>query len=159
MSFEFSTGVTICIYCILILVCFYAYKMETKDLSCPSTKSTHRQCGPGRGTAYFRGRPNSNDSTKVLLDKIMLSSTYESNSVKWRRCLIFSVLITIIGFLLVFSRLPTGQEMLIFVLCVYFGLYLILIYYQKSVAAPAVKQIDSTIRILRERFSVDLISQ
>lgn len=149
---SFSTGVTVLIYGIFIITAIYAFKMEFTDLRCPSVGS--KFCAPGRGVAYFQGRPTNNDSVPVLLDKISLSSSYESNSVKWRRCLIISLVITFVLFLLVFSRLPTGQELLIFLLIIYMSLYFMLSYYQNQVSKPAVKQIDVAVKLIRQHLRI-----
>lgn len=148
---SFSVGVTILIYVILIVTALYAMKMEMTDLRCPSTSTKSRYCGPGKGVAYFKGKPSPEDDVRTLLEKISLSSSYEENTVKWRRCLIFSLIITLIFFLLVLSRLPNGNELLIGALLVYVLLYFMMTYYQSQVAKPAVKQIDTALKLLEEK--------
>lgn len=125
--------------------------MEFTDLRCPSTKASAKQCGPGKGVAYVKGRPFTRDSPDTLLDKISLSSSYENNTVKWRRCLIFSFFVTVIIFLLVFSRLPCGKELLICVLILYCCMYFMLSFYQNEISRPATRQIDVSIDLLRDK--------
>ena len=148
---SFSTGITILIYSVLFIVTLYAIKMEFTDLRCPSTKSTSKQCGPGRGSAYVKGRPYTRDPPETLLNKISLSSSYENNTVKWRRCLIFSFVVTFIIFLLVLTRLPQGKELLICVLILYCTLYFMLSFYQNEVSRHATRQIDVSLDLLRDK--------
>lgn len=148
---SFSVGITILIYTVLICVTVYAIKMEYTDLRCPTTKTHSKHCGPGKGAAYYRGRPFTRDTPDILLDKISLSGGYENNAVKWRRCLIFSLLVTLIIFLLVFTRLPSGKELLICVLVLYCCMYFMLSFYQNQISRYATRQIDVSLDLLRDK--------
>lgn len=146
---PFKIIVTFTVLIIFSILLIYATKMEYSDLFC-STNKGKQICKSGNGVAYREGKPSPNDSVDVLLQKISYSSIYETNSVKWRRCLILSVVITLVLFFLLFSRLPTGREFLICVLIIYFTMYLMLSFYQSQVAKYAVKQILTSIKYIND---------
>lgn len=145
--------VTVIVYIVIIVLAYYAIKMEYTDLKCPSTKG-NEVCGNGRGVAYIQGKPNADDDVCTLISKIGLSSKYESNSVKWRRCLIFSIIVTFAIFGLILCRLPNGQELLISILILYIASYLLLIFYYNSISRPAVKQIDQSLELLKSKLNL-----
>ncbi len=150
--------VTIFVYIVAFLVIVYALKMENLDLNCPSVQKGssggRRICGPGQGMAYVNGKPKENDNISTLLDKIEHSGKYENNSVKWRRALIFSVIMTLIIFGFLHGGLPTGQEFLIVTLILYIGIYFIFIYYERKLARPANKQINSAATLIKEKLDL-----
>ena len=149
--------VTILVYIVTFLLVVYALKMENLDLHCPSVQKGSRGrriCGPGQGMAYVKGKPKENDNIATLLDKIEHSAKYENNSVKWRRALIFSVIMTLIIFGFLHGGLPTGQEFLIVALILYIGIYFMLTYYERKLARPVNKQINQSVTLIKEKLDL-----
>ena len=146
--------VTIFVYIVAFLVIIYALKMENLDLNCPSVQKGRRVCGPGQGMAYVNGKPKETDNIVTLLNKIEHSGKYENNSVKWRRALIFAVIMTLIIFGFLHGGLPTGQEFLIVTLILYIGIYFIFLYYERKLAHPANKQIHQAVTLIKDKLDI-----
>ena len=122
------------------LVALYASVMlEYKDLYCPCEG---QKCKTGNGAAFAEGKAKSGDDLHTLLAKIRISSRYDEASVYWRRCIIFSVLLSFSLLLIVFRRIPTSYELLASFILIYLFTFLFLVFYQETVSKLATAQIN-----------------
>lgn len=128
------------------LVALYAAAMlEYKDLYCPYENQV---CKKGNCAAFAEGKPNKNDDFHTLLAKIRISSRYDEASVYWRRCIIFSVLLSFSLLLIIFKRFPSPYELLASFILIYLFTFLFLIYYQETISKPATLQVNDATKLL-----------
>ena len=104
-----------------------------------------------RGASYYEGKYRKNQSYDRILRNIRISARYDVETVYWRRSLIFSIIVSFLILLLVLRRLPMGTEFLSAIIVLYLSLYFFLIYYQRHVSFPAVKQVCENLEWLQKR--------
>ncbi len=139
---------TLIIYVILILIVIYVINSELKDIQCQDSKGTI--CGPLTGRAYSLGKPAVEDDYNTLLDKIIITSRYEMNSIHWRRSFIVAAIAAFIVLYVMKNRLPDGISLLIAFLIIYILVYISYIFFQKAVTYPALKQMKDIVQQLQE---------
>jgi hypothetical protein len=138
----------ILIYIIALIALYAAYILEYKDLFCPYEKQEPKI---GNGSAYCQGKPKNSDGLTDTLRKIRISSRYDEASVYWRRCIIYSVVLTFTICILVLQRLPNAYESITTFILLYLSLFLFLNYYQQIVSRPATEQVNELVNKL-ERY-------
>ena len=131
------------------LVALYAaVTLEYKDLYCPCE---NQKCRLGNGAAFAEGKVKKGDDLHTLLAKIRISSRYDEASVYWRRCIVFSVILSFLLLLIVFQRFPTSYELLASFILIYLVSFLFLTFYQENVSKPATSQVnEATFEILQK---------
>src|SRR5579872_735178 len=102
----------ICFYSLISFGAYKAYTAEKLDMYCPPEvkKYCKSLCGDNKGKYYIRGQPKNTDDVNELLNKIKISANCESSTVKWRKCLLMSIIICILISLIVIKRFPHGYE-------------------------------------------------
>ena len=137
---------TIIIYLITFFTLNMALNRESKDIfGWENHKSIHNS------TSFIKGKYDPNDDIDDLLKKIVITGIYEENSVKWRRSIIFSILLTYILLILLLQRAPTGYEITISFFVIYIFIYLFLNLYQYLISEPAGKQLNYLVEKLKEK--------
>jgi len=144
--FESINWFTVIIYLSALIALYAAIVLEYKDLFCPLENQLPDY---GNGASYSEGKPNLNDDYYTLLAKIRISSRYDEASVYWRRCIIFSVLLSFTLLFCVLRRLPNGYELLASFTVIYLFTYLFLVYYQEIISKAATKQINEATNLLK----------
>ena len=131
------------------LVALYAaITLEYKDLYCPCE---NQKCKVGNGAAFAEGKIQKGDDLHTLLGKIRISSRYDEASVYWRRCIVFSVILSFLLLLIVFQRFPSAYELLASFILIYLLSFLFLTFYQENVSKPATSQVnEATFEILQK---------
>lgn len=116
-SKESSYGILdILIYSGISFACYKAITSEHADLyTSPETKEK----GDGYGKYYYSGKGKDTDSIETLLDKLIILSNTGKNTVKWRRCLIYSVLATSFIVALKEENIPRGKDFLLIMLPIF----------------------------------------
>lgn len=147
--FENINWFTVIAYLIAFIALYAAIILEQKDLFCPYE---NQKCELGNGAAYAEGKPNDKDNFHTLLAKIRISSRYDEASVYWRRCIIFSVLLSFTLLICVLRRLPDGYELLASFVIIYLFIFLFLVYYQEVVSKPATKQVNEATNLIKSNF-------
>lgn len=137
---------TIIIYLCTLVALYSALILEYKDLFCPLENQLPDY---GNGASYSEGKAKLNDDYYTLLAKIRISSRYDESSVYWRRCIIFSVLLSFTLLFCIMKRFPTGYEVLASFTIIYLFTYLFLVYYQEIVSKPATKQVNDATTLLK----------
>ena len=144
--FEYVDFFTIIVYISAFIALYAAFILEYKDLFHPKENQV---ADWGNGAAYSEGNPSKHDDYHTLLAKIRISSRYDEASVYWRRCIIFSVLLSFTLLLVVLKRLPSGYEVLASFVIIYLFIFLFLVYYQEVVSKPATKQVNLATEMLK----------
>lgn len=98
------------VYIIVAVLLYFVIRAEYLDVYCP-TQCWTDECGEGMGMAYAGSKPEAEDTPRTSLDKILIGAKFDTRTVKWRRCFIISVLITLCIFVLILGRLPNGIEL------------------------------------------------
>ena len=140
---------TVLAYLIAFIALYAAIILEQKDLFCPYE---NQKCEVGNGAAYAEGKPCENDNFHTLLAKIRISSRYDEASVYWRRCIIFSVLLSFTLLLCVLRRLPDAYELLASFVIIYLFIFLFLVYYQEVVSKPATTQVNEATNLIKSNY-------
>ncbi len=78
---------------------------------------------------YVNDKPTGTDSYEDIIRKIHNLARVDSKTVKWRRCLIASIFISVLLWFLLFTRLPTAKEMFLSILIPFLVLYGMFSYY------------------------------
>ena len=139
-------------YLVIFIFIFLAFSAEKTDLYCPSPKQ-RGECKRGNGMAYCKGRGKDTDTTFKLLQKIRLASRYEINSVKWRRSILITFILTLILIPLLYGRLANIYELVvIFVVC-YLVVYSFTLFYNDKLSMEAVKIIDENCELVQYKIS------
>jgi len=138
------------IYLAMIITLIAALYLENKDLFWWDGYDNYSS---GNGAAYSLGKPCKHDNVNSLLKKIKISSRYDESSVYWRRVIIFTILLTFFVLFLVLQRLPTGLEVLISFVVIYFFTFIFLVLFQEVVSKPATKQVDKAVRMIRNKLN------
>ncbi len=147
--FEDVDWFSIVAYGAALTALYAACMLEYKDLYCPCEK---QECRLGNGAAFAEGKAKKEDDFHTLLGKIRISGRYDEASVYWRRCIIFSVLLSFSLLLIVFQRFPTGYELLASFILIYLFTFLFLVFYQETVSKPATAQINEATNLLSNFF-------
>lgn len=101
----------IIVYIIVIVILYLALRAEYLDVYCPTQQWQDGVCGEGMGMAYKGSKPEHGDTMQKSLERLRIGSNFDTQTVKWRRCYIVSVIITLCIFLLILQRLPNGIEL------------------------------------------------
>ena len=133
------------IYLGALVALYFALFLEYKDLFCPCE---NQECKLGNGAAYSEGKPLEGDDYHTLLAKIRISSRYDEASVYWRRCIIFSILLSFSLLLIVFQRFPSPYELLSSFILIYLFTFLFLVFYQETVSKQATAQVNKATYML-----------
>ena len=136
------------LFSLLILL---ALPTEKKDLMCPQGPHTTdpNLCREGNGKSYFGSHPLPNDSSQVLLEKIEIAAKASKKDVIWRRCYIFSLLISLLFFLIVIGRFPAGKDLFLSTVISVCVLYFAIVYYRHHHYAHIEKNILDSVTLLR----------
>jgi len=126
---------TIIIVLIIVIIIICAIKVEYGDLCF--------------GTSYIAGKPEIDDKKDTLFAKILTSCKHEVTSIKWRRAVVMSTIIALLSIYVLKSRLPSLREFLIIFIISYVTIYATEVFYEQSLANPAIRQINEIIEILK----------
>lgn len=137
---------TVLAYTCAFIALYAAIILEYKDLFCPLEGQEAKW---GHGAAYASGKPDKDDDYYSLLAKIRISSRYDEASVYWRRCIIFSLLLSFVLLTCILMNLPSGYQLLASFTIIYLFTYLFLVYYQEVVSKPATKQVNDATSLLK----------
>jgi hypothetical protein len=137
------------IYVVIILTIVFAIWAEYRDTRCSAFRDG--KCGPGLGSAYAAGRPHHDDSGDTLLKKVRTTARYEVNSISWRRCFIAAAVSAFLILYYAKKKLPGGIQMGASVIIIYLIFYLTMTSFQKTVAQPALSQLDQILHLLKKR--------
>lgn len=151
--------VNIIIYTIVIYIIIFAIRSEKLDLFCPKEYSKEydcKECGDGKGKYYIDGKGNLSDSPSVLLDKIILVSKYQENTVKWRRSIVLAFIICILFSLLVLRRFMEGYELVISMFTIFIIIYQSYSYYQFHYDRYPEFYIKKNVEYLRKKFDLGI---
>lgn len=86
--------------------------------------------------AYIQGIPQDSDTDSITFRRIVECLTTDEKTIKWRRSLLYSLIITILLYSVVLYRFPRPRELVLTILIVY------LVYYfgwRQHVSATLVK--------------------
>lgn len=78
-------------YLILAAVTIFVFRVENKDIKCPTPDSNEQECKNGGGMSFSYTKPLSSDTCQQLISKIEKGAGAEQASIKWRRSLIMAV--------------------------------------------------------------------
>ena len=148
-----SSTENLVMYALLVLVTIFVWRIESKDIRCPTFSSTSEECENGGGMSFSYTKPADTDSCKNLIDKIYKGAGCEQASIKWRRSLILSVWIMIVMWLLVGTpgTLPDWKILYLSILVAYVLLFGNFNYYSYHVFGRAENWMKDSIRELQSK--------
>ena len=129
--FEGYFATNVLMYALLVIALIVVQIIEKRDWSCINSYNFFAGCEHGEAMPYRGARPQPEDTTLDLLDRIDIASEAEQNSIKWRRSFLIGGFISIILFAVIVTpgRLPDWPKMYACVLISTFVLYFHLNYY------------------------------
>lgn len=119
----------------IVAICLFAYQKEKTE-----------QCH-----TYARSIPSDIDSKSLLYKKISICLSSNRYLIKWRRCFLGSVLITILLFALVHFRFPTPKEIILYVFIIYVVFYIWWVNITENISNPIEKIGKTIIRKLKSK--------
>lgn len=145
-----------CLYGILALGCYKAYKAERLDLYCPPEvkQFCKNKCGDNKGKYYIKGKPENTDTINELLNKIKISSNCEGSTVKWRRCLLLSIIISILIALVIMQKFPSGRDFFLMVFLAFIMLYFSFSYYEYHYNKYPAININKSVNYIRNKLDL-----
>ena len=88
---------------LIIFLCFKLWQYDIKDRTKPfgtdnikNNKYAKNIFGEDNGVCTFWGKPNKKDTVKKSLDKIEWISSIYKDEIIWRRCLVFSIIFSLL---------------------------------------------------------------
>lgn len=91
------------VYIIVFFFVLFAIKFEKTDYA----------------NAYDLSKPKKSDKPKRIFKKIRVVTSYDNHTIKWRRIYISSVLSTVLIFLIIYQRIPSQKELLLYIAIIY----------------------------------------
>lgn len=90
-------------YIIVFFFVLFAVKFEKNDYA----------------NAYDLSKPKKSDNPKRILKKIRIATSYDNHTIKWRRIYVSSVFSTVLIFLIIYQRIPSQKELLLYIAIIY----------------------------------------
>lgn len=149
----------ISLYGLLGLGTLKAISGEKADLFCgPEVKKYCKNlCGDNKGKYYVKGQPKNTDSVNELLNKIKISSSCGSNTVKWRRSLLMSIVICILISLIILEKFPDGKSLFLMVFITFIVIYFSFSYYEYHYEKYPMINIDKSVNYIRNKLKLENI--
>lgn len=149
----------ICLYSLLCLGTYKAYKAERLDLYCPAEikKYCKDKCGDNKGKYYEKGQPKNSDNINELLNKIKISTNCEASTVKWRRSLLLAMIISLLISLIILQRFPSGKEMFLMVFITFIIIYFSFSYYEYHYNKYPMININKSVNYIRNKLRLENI--
>ena len=129
---------TIVVYVIAIALLYILIRVESSDL--------HEKQRP-----YADTYPSEDDTCEELVEKLHKTLRYEYSCVKWRSCLIFSIVAAFVVTVLILWRPPLGWELALTILVIYFLCYVLLLYREKHVKEKCIHNANKITPLLRDK--------
>jgi hypothetical protein len=149
--------IDIIIYIIVIFLVIKAYKSEALDLFCGKDVKSYCKnlCGDNKGKYYVDGQGDKDDSIPTLLSKIEINASADDNTVKWRRSLLLAFICTMLIFIVVLTKLPTGTELITTVLIIFIITYFSFSFYQYHYYRYPTFNIHKNVNLLRQKLDLE----
>lgn len=149
--------IDVIIYIIVIFLIIKAYKSEALDLFCGKGCDSYDKkfCGDNKGKYYVDGQGNKSDSVSTLLSKIEINADTDENTVKWRRSLLLAFICTLLIFIVVLAKLPTGTELITTLLIIYIIVYFSFSFYQYHYYRYPTFNIHKNVNLLRQKLNLE----
>lgn len=129
-------NISVAIYIGILVLVVFAVWAEWKDLKSKAA------------TSY--AEPNRGDSFSEIIQKIKMTSKYESNSIFWRRAIIAAIVSSFLILYITNKKIPDGITMATAFLITYIIIYIMITVFQKLISSRAVNQIEELTRILEK---------
>lgn len=149
-SNNISWIINIIIYIGLGLIFLKIFKSEKLDLFCPKeVKQQCDKCGDGFGKYYVDGKSSKKDNIDILLNKINILADTQINTVKWRRCLMLSIISALLIGVIVYGKIFDGNKMVKITLCIFMVYYGSFSYYNYHYDKYQSQYIKENIEIIK----------
>lgn len=93
---------------VILLITIFAYIKEKKE----------------QPNSYLQGLPNDSDTIPKIIQKLRYCLSVDQKTIKWRRSLFASVIVTTLIFIVIHWRFPELKELLLYLSIVYFVYYM-----------------------------------
>jgi hypothetical protein len=120
---------TIILYIVIVLILLWCFRSELQDIG-----------EQGKGKAYYFAHPETNDTRKELLNKLVKTAHYDLTTVHWRRVMVVSIIVPVVAILVAEGRLLSPRTLAIFMIVGFLIGYSFQIHYQTNVVRPALAQ-------------------
>lgn len=149
----------ISLYGLLGFGVYKAINGEKLDLYCPAEvkKYCKNLCGDNKGKYYIKGQPKNTDTVNELLNKIKISANCGSNTVKWRRSLLISVVVCILVSLVVLEKFPDGKSLFLMVFIAFIVISSSFSYYEYHYEKYPMINIDKSVNYIRNKLKLENI--
>lgn len=148
---KFASYENLIMYVILISVAIVVWRIEAKDIRCPTPNSTPPECDNGGGMSFSNTKPLDSDSCQDLLRKIFKGAGAEQASIKWRRTFVISVIIMFTMWLLVGGGLPDWKVLYLSVVISYVILFASYNYYSYHIYGLAETWMKDALQKLQQK--------
>jgi hypothetical protein len=144
---------------LLLFLFLFAIRSEYTDLTRRSAidtdntlqkKNTKNEVGLGYGASYYNGIPRKGDSFSTLIKKVIEAASYESKSVKWRKCIIIGFTLSLI-LLTVVNKLKI-KYLVYSTLIIFTFMYVFFQVYEEVQVYYAINHVKRGLSLLRKLF-------
>lgn len=148
--------VNVIMYIFLFIFIFIIWKVENKDIHCPTLTSTTKECEDKGGMSFSGTKPSINDSIDILLSKIFKASNAETDLIQWRRAFIIASCSAIVTWILLgpsigINFLPDWKILYLSILIIYVIVLGSFMYYNCHVFGIASNWIKESINIIKTK--------
>jgi len=149
----------ISLYGILGIGLYKSFFSEKSDLFCPPEvkKYCKNLCGDNKGKYYIKGQPKNTDSVNELLNKIKISTTCGSNTVKWRRSFLIAIVVCLAISLIILEKFPDGKLLFLMVFITFIIIYFSFSYYEYHYEKYPMINIDKSVNYIRNKLQLENI--
>jgi len=138
------------VYLIVAAILLYALHKERQQLGCPAFPDTN-DCRNEDGKVLRGTKSDASDDEATIFGNIKTAADFASQWVIWRMAILLSSLATVLGFFLVYQRIPTEFELVGFMLVFTFCIYFMFGFYKFHMLDYVRKNIDESVDILQTR--------
>jgi hypothetical protein len=121
-----SETVIFTIYALIIAyITYYAIAKERQELGCKrSLTSIDKQCNEDNSVYLVGTNPATNDTPKILMNKLDSVLSYHEKGAVWRRCWIITIVITLLVILGIYHTAKLELHTIVYIqLSVFFVIY------------------------------------
>ena len=161
---NISIFINILAYIIIFICIYFVLWLENRDNKCSELWNKNAICNYENGMPWRNSKPLESDNYYQLLKRIKNASNAESNSIKWRRSLILSFIISLLFWILIigcssygftsemcnFIPLPRWEVFLLTLLSSFTVLYYSFNYYSYHIFSIPANHIHESLKILKK---------
>jgi hypothetical protein len=144
-------------YIFIVILVYIIGGNEFMDIFNPNGVSGKGKCADGHGKNIYFPKSNGKADINTILKNMSKLSKYPNKTIKWRRCLLISILIIMVSQCVTTNTLPSVKNFLILLAITYLILKSIFSLYQTHYHDWATLYMEQNIRKIRRHLKNTII--